>query len=122
MNFQELNVSVGLNKTRIEKIGYKSNLCDYPIKNKKLLCSIIKQIAINLNHVIIKYDKLTIDEIVILMRKNCIKRFEKDFVPNTRNLDATINYIQKNKRLEAKSKILYIHNQLWNYVNNNRVI
>lgn len=121
MDFKELNKVVSLNKLRIEEIGYRSNLC-YFERNKSLLNSIIRQIAINLNYVITKYDKLTIDEVIIQMRKNCIKRFEKDFMPNTRNLDATINYIEKNKRIEAKAKLLYIHNQLWNYINSNRTI
>lgn len=121
MEFEELNTIVLLNKYRIEKIGYRSNLC-YFERNKSLLNSIIKQIAINLNYIINKYDNLSTDELLIQLRKNCIKSFEKEFANNTRNVDAIIKYIQKNKRIEAKSKILYIHNQLWNYVNNNRVI
>ena len=120
MDLQELNISVSLNKTRIEKIGYKSNLCDYPQNNIILLNKIIKQIAININCLIVRYDRLTIDEIVIQLRKNCIKGFEKDFANNTRNIDAIINFIEKNKRKEAKAKLLYIHNQIWKYINSNR--
>lgn len=119
MTFQELSTTISLNKTRIERIGYKSNLCDYSY-NKEMLNSILKQIAINLAYVISRFDKLTVDELIIQLRKNCIKRFEGDFGTNTRNLEAIRNYIEKNKRQEAKSKLLYIHNQLWIYINSNK--
>ena len=119
MTFQELSTTISLNKTRIERIGYKSNLCDYSY-NKEMLNSILKQIAINLAYVISRFDKLTVDELIIQLRKNCIKRFEGDFGTNTRNLEAIRNYIEKNKRQEAKSKLLFIHNQLWIYINSNK--
>ena len=119
MTFQQLTTSISLNKTRIERIGYKSNLCDYSY-NKVMLDSILKQIAVNLSYVIAKFDKLTVDELILQLRKNCIKRFERDFGSNTRNLDAIRNHIEKNKRQEAKSKLLFIHNQLWIYINSNK--
>lgn len=119
MTFQQLTTSISLNKTRIERIGYKSNLCDYSY-NKEMLDSILKQIAINLSYIIVKFDKLTVDELIIQLRKNCIKRFERDFGTKTRNLDAIRNHIEKNKRQEAKSKLLFIHNQLWIYINSNK--
>lgn len=119
MTFQQLTTSISLNKTRIERIGYKSNLCDYSY-NKEMLDSILKQIAINLSYIIVKFDNLTVDELIIQLRKNCIKRFERDFGTKTRNLDAIRNHIEKNKRQEAKSKLLFIHNQLWIYINSNK--
>lgn len=116
MNFKELDSKISLNKTRIEKIGYKKNMCDYEQNNRFLINSILRQIQTNITCILSKFEHLSADELVTETRKNCIKRFELDFY-NSKNTEAAINHIEKQKRKEAKSKLLYIKNVLWLYLN-----
>lgn len=117
MEFKELSELVPLNKVRIEKIAYKSNVCYKG--NTIALIQVIRQIAVNIGYTVYKFDRLNTQDVVENLRKNCIKSFEKKFMANTRNTNATITMIEKHKRKESKSYLLYIHNQLWRYVNSN---
>ncbi len=120
MDFKELDQKIKLNKSgRIDKIAYCSNF-SLNHSESDLMKQILRQIAINFNYLIVKFDTMRMEDIVIEIRKNCIKNFECGFTKFNSNSIYVIDYIEKKKRLEAKSKLMYISNQLWLFLNNNK--
>lgn len=117
MDFKELDSRINLNKSgKLDKIAYCSNFSSKH-HDSKLMKDILRQIAINLNYLIARYEQMDMDDVILELRKNCIRAFTKGLTNFNSNTTDAILHIQKNKRPEAKAKLIYISNQLWIYIN-----
>lgn len=109
-----------LNKKKVSGIAYKHQICYHEKRNPELLTAVFRQISINLHVIYRSFDKMQITELEYLLRKNGVKGFVRHLKPEITNPDKRIEYVEKNLRPQAKSKLLYIHNHLLQYVNSNK--
>lgn len=117
MDFDELDSIIHLNKKgKLDKIAYCRNF-SYRHADSAMMNDILRQIAINLNYLVAKFDTMHFEDIILEIRKNCIKKFHIGLHSQTNpSTTYAINYIEKNKRQEAKAKLMYISNQIWLYL------
>lgn len=119
MDFKELHLKVNfIKRTRLDKIAYSSNFA-YRNQDSELMKQVLRQIAINLGFLINRFDAISIEEVIRETRKNCIKSVYKELCKFHTNPEYLVNHIEKHKRQEAKSKLLYISNHIWFYLNYN---
>lgn len=121
LDFHTLCDRIHLNKSRLEKIGYKTKLC-YPgyCYDEQVIMTILGQISTNLLWLISRFDNLDGDALVIHMRKNCIKGYGFDLCPGANNYRYVINQINGGKRQEAKARLVFISNQINIYLSSNK--
>lgn len=117
MEAPKLCNQIGLNKMKVSKVAFKHQICYHENRNPELLNAVFRQIAINLHVIYRSFDKMQITELESLLRKNGVKGFVRHLKPELTNPDKRIEYVEKNMRPQAKSKLLYIHNHLLRYVN-----
>ena len=108
---RQLAKDIGINLSKIDKLVFKSKIiytqCNFDEKDM-LFMNAINQIATNVTYMIAKFDSLSVEDVLILLRKNCIKnRFYKDF--STRNTQHIINKVTKDTLF---LHLLYIHNRI----------
>jgi len=108
----------GLNINRIEKLCYCSKItysnCMVE-EHEFLLSNAIRQIATNLTYIIKDFNKHSTMDVVMLMKKNCIKSsYYKEF--NSRNYDFIAKKLEGNRKLLLMN-LLYVYNRIFQLLN-----
>ncbi len=116
MNFKELSKELNISQSKLDRICYKSRTLErLNDKSEKELRPIIFQIAVNLDFLARSYNNLSIDELISHLRKNAFMKFKEGLCKSS-NSDQTLIYIEKHKRIEGKSKLIYLQNKLLFYL------
>lgn len=118
MELQELKTSLNLNRTGIERASYNHYIRHYYRKSfsgtPQTLQDTLAQMTSNLEYVYNRFDSMDIPQSLELIKKSFVMGFEYEFCPSSKNVVNLYNSIQRRKP-EAKSKLLYIINNLWLY-------
>lgn len=80
-----------------------------------LLSNAIRQIATNLTYIIKDFNKHSTGDVVMLMKKNCIKSsYYKEF--NSRNYEFIAKKLEDNRKLLLMN-LLYVYNRIFQLLN-----